>query len=1507
MDLTSQLDIIENKPANTILNYGIRISATAKISAYYEVEGKRGLNYFNPEIFSLKGAISKGWKFLIPGQTRFANGSYNPQPKNGFVIVATEDSTAVDITLTNADVFGHQPNTTFTLVLNKGQTYAVVAAGIEGNLHLAGSSVKASKPVCITIYDDSIGPPTGCRDLVGDQILPESSNGNEFIIVRGALSVNNVVGDYYYILATVDGTTVSVNGKQLTTLKRGDIYEGLLTDPSAYVVTGNPVYLYQLTGTGCEMASADLPNIRCTGSQLVSFVRSASTPFYLNLLCKNTETGSFLLNGQPGIITANLFDPVPGTNGSWMAARISRNNLINIDNLVTAGAPTVVANTSGLFHLGFLNGLSGSVFGYFSNYGIITLSPVITSTQCVGTDIQLSSTLISNTTYQWKGPNNFSSALYNPVIPKPATNNSGTYYVTANQQGCGSFTDSVIVTVNPTPTAVVTGADSICYGNSKTLSLRLTGRPPWNVVYSNGTRNDTLKNIGASPYALQVAPAATTKYSIKTVTDANTCFLGPVNSPVDTAVTVAVKSLPVATIAGNGSTCMAPGKTIDVNLSGRSPWRIIYSFAGKTDTVQQVNQPVYSFSMVPAASGVFTIISVADASGCVNDTLKQSTIVYPQPKASFSWKNELCLRDTIRLTDQSDGKGNSIVRWRWNFGNGATDTIQNPAYVYADSGRKTLQLFVYTDKGCVSDTATRQLMVDPLPVAAFKLSSPLCETRAVGFTDQSTTKAGTITRWNWNFADGSAKDTGNGTAFNKTYNTWGVYSVHLLVATDKGCKSDTTIQNIKISPLPQPGFILPQVCLDDASAQFTDTTKIADSSQLQNAYLWNFNAGIPAVSPAPNITQSVLKNPSVKYNKAAYYQVSLTITSKDACAVTLTRQFTVNGTKPNASFEVKKPGGLCSNDSVRISNTSTVDFGTVTRLEIYWDALGAPNTKFTDEDPYPGKQYAFRYPDFQSPASVNYTIKMVAYSGSASSCSNAGSQTITVNRSPKVSFVTIPGICNEAAARQITQTGFDGRVPGTFTYSGNGVNAAGLFDPQAAGAGTFPVKFLYTSDKGCQDTATMPVTVWPTPAAKWGISSPVCEKNDPLFADSSLANYSRIIQRKWDYGDGNTATRINAGSFSHRYDTAGVYRVRLQVVTDSGCTSPWNVQPVKVNYLPGVTFTLPVICLPDGSGQFNNLSSIKDSSGSLFSYLWNFGDPNDPSFSTLKSPVHRYTALGPYAVKLKVTTKDGCTDSLTSQLTTVYPQPKAGFSATPDTICLAGTIHFKDGGDGISSAAVRWVWDLANGTGSALQHPVKQFADSGVFKISYYFFNGQGCVSDTASKLVTVFPYPHLVLGPDLKMLDGGTVTIKPKFYFGRALQFKWTPAIYLNSDTAINPQSSPPDDITYKLTLTGSGGCAVSDTIFIKVLKHPEVPNAFSPNGDGINDTWKIRYLESYPGATVDVFDRYGQTVFSAVGYDVEWDGTLKGKPLPVGTYYYIINPKNGRQLISGSVTIVK
>jgi gliding motility-associated-like protein len=84
-------------------------------------------------------------------------------------------------------------------------------------------------------------------------------------------------------------------------------------------------------------------------------------------------------------------------------------------------------------------------------------------------------------------------------------------------------------------------------------------------------------------------------------------------------------------------------------------------------------------------------------------------------------------------------------------------------------------------------------------------------------------------------------------------------------------------------------------------------------------------------------------------------------------------------------------------------------------------------------------------------------------------------------------------------------------------------------------------------------------------------------------------------------------------------------------------------------------------------------------------------------------------------------------------------------------------------------------------------------------------------------------------------------------------------------------------------------------------------VPNTFTPNGDGINDTWQIKYLDTYQNCSVRIFTRWRQMIFSYIGYGIPWDGTYKGPALPTGTYYYVIDLNNAGKLISGFVAIIR
>jgi len=84
-------------------------------------------------------------------------------------------------------------------------------------------------------------------------------------------------------------------------------------------------------------------------------------------------------------------------------------------------------------------------------------------------------------------------------------------------------------------------------------------------------------------------------------------------------------------------------------------------------------------------------------------------------------------------------------------------------------------------------------------------------------------------------------------------------------------------------------------------------------------------------------------------------------------------------------------------------------------------------------------------------------------------------------------------------------------------------------------------------------------------------------------------------------------------------------------------------------------------------------------------------------------------------------------------------------------------------------------------------------------------------------------------------------------------------------------------------------------------------IPNTFTPNGDGFNDLWNITALQGYPTCTVNIYNRYGTLVYNSVGYPKAWDGNYNGSALPVGTYYYIIDLKNGKKKLAGPITILR
>lgn len=1096
---------------------------------------------------------------------------------------------------------------------------------------------------------------------------------------------------------------------------------------------------------------------------------------------------------------------------------------------------------------------------------------------------------------------------------------SGTFNYTVNTTGpclTPSLNGTITVTADGTVTlSSAAGSDNqtICINTPvATITYAVGGSGTGGSVTGlpagiTGTYAGGVITISGSP-----SVSGTFNYTVNTT--------GPCVTPSKTGtITVtpdATLNLTSAPGTNNQTRCInTPISTITYSVGGSGtggsvaglPTGVTGTFAGGVITI----------TGTPTVSGTFNY-TVSTTGPCVTPSANGTITVTGDATVSLSSgaptaAQELCMNSVltnITYAVSGSGTGGNVT----GLPAGVTGTYSGG--VITISGSPTVSgTFNYTVTAtgpCAPATATGTIIVDALPTSNFSNTVPSCETRTLNFTDLSVPNTGSNVTWTWTFGDASLPVTINAPAspnVTHTYAAAGTYNVSLVVTTDKGCVSIQPARPVTINTRPQAGFIVPDVCINDVATVFTDTSHSVPANSWDPAgWYWNF--GDPGSGAA---NTSTTQNGSHLYTAIGPYNVMHVSTTAAGCKDTVYHTIFINAADPVADFAINSPANLCANDSVAITNLSTVSQGNVTRLEIYWDVVGAPGTFQTIAGPVPnGLIIRHKYPTLTT--TRNYTIKMIAYSGTI--CFTNKVVNITVNAAPKTQFLPMATVCFDAAPFQITQASETGGVPGSPLYSGPGVSATGIFTPSAVAPGsTNTIKYLYIATAGgCRDSVTQTISVWDTASAKITVAPITCEKSAISFNSNTStipAGAGSITNWSWNFGDpgsgaNNTST---AASPSHIYNTWGSYNVSLQVGTSNGCKSTTRTIPVKVNPLPAPDFALPAsACLPSASVVFNNNTTVPDGSTPA-SYAWNFGDPGSGAnnTSTSTTPTHIYNSAGPFTVTLQATTNNGCVNSVTKPLTTIHPQPLASFDVDKVDVCIGGSLNFTSTSNPLDGTITQYNWNMDNSDVRTLPSFTYTYPVTGVYNVSLYIFNSNGCRSTTATKTVSVNPYPVANAGPDKFMLQGGQVTLTPVLVTNMNVNYSWTPVTYLANPRIANAVASPPDDITYTLTVTSDKGCSRTDDVFIKVLKAPAIPNIFSPNGDGIHDTWVIQYLESYPGCTVDIFNRYGQQIFHSEGYTKPWDGTIKGKPVPVGTYYYIVDPKNGRKQMSGYVDVVR
>ena len=921
----------------------------------------------------------------------------------------------------------------------------------------------------------------------------------------------------------------------------------------------------------------------------------------------------------------------------------------------------------------------------------------------------------------------------------------------------------------------------------------------------------------------------------------------------------------------------------------------VYSGAG-TDAAGNFNP------MIAGVGNHFIKYKYTSLIGC-SDSIISSINVFPKPNSKFGYKKDICLGDSIRFKDSATISSGKIKDWNWNFGDLTTllRTDSNAFFkTYATANTFTVKLVAISDSACISDTFSLPVLVSQRPLSTFTVSQRLCSDTIVTFTPTSSFGNGTILNWYWNFANTQTLTATNSNAVSTTYLTPGNYTVKHAVDAGIGCVSDTAFQTFTIYANPITDFTFTNGCLQDSTVNFTDATNISDAQSF--SWSWNF-ADANATITNPNT--SVLQNPSHRYTAYGTYPVKLTTTTVNGCSHTKIKNYSVSGFLPTVNFTVANENSLCSKGLVKLTNQTPIIIDSIYKVEIYWDFIGQPTTFQIDLAPALGKVYTNQYPSFTTPANKSYTIKWKMFSKGG--CVAETTKVVTINAFADLSFGTLVGKCVNAGLSTISIATINNGLTGTGTYSGAGTDSAGNFNPVLAGVGYFPIKYTYVSSGGCIDSIQQFIRVFPKPSVGFIASNNICLKDSVLFTDTSKIISGTIKERYWDFGDATNTIKLNATPFYKTYAAFNTYNVKMYVVSDSTCISDTVNKDITIYPLPTVAFTLPNgVCMPAGEAKFTNQSTIANGSVTDLSYVWNFGDNTT---NPVINPTHYYTNNGPFVVKLQATSMKGCIDSLSQTLSAFYDQQIANFQIIGDTLCPNVPLLFKDLSTAPNSTVSQWVWNFGDGDTSNLQNPIKKYNSNNNYNISLIVKNPDGCVSNTFSLPLTIYKQPVVDAGPNIVTPEGVSVNLQTTINDPVAFKYLWTPSIYLNNDAILNPISTPIFTTTYKIYVYGGGGnCYATDSVKVTALKQLTIPNVFSPNGDNIHDTWDISFLNDYPNCKIEVFNRNGQIVLSSLGYGKPWDGRVNGIPLPIGTYYYIIElNKNGYTRLSGSVTILR
>ncbi|MBK7964934.1 MAG: PKD domain-containing protein [Bacteroidetes bacterium] len=451
--------------------------------------------------------------------------------------------------------------------------------------------------------------------------------------------------------------------------------------------------------------------------------------------------------------------------------------------------------------------------------------------------------------------------------------------------------------------------------------------------------------------------------------------------------------------------------------------------------------------------------------------------------------------------------------------------------------------------------------------------------------------------------------------------------------------------------------------------------------------------------------------------------------------------------------------------------------------------------------------------------------------------------------------------------------------------------------------GTYQVMHQVEDANGCKKDTTLDIIIFPRPSPQFTTSHECVGTAFSFLNTSTIPNGYSIANSFWNFGDGSPLdTNFHP---NHVFQSAGNYLISYTAESNNGCRDT-VMDSITVFPSPNVSFSSDTVC--EGNlTSLNNTSTIVN--GSIIGYEWNFGDQ---STSTQTNPQYIFPTGGIHFSTLVAMSDRGCIDSITQPVRVWWP-PQPMLQADVVEGCEPLPVSFVDLSTSLDGSVVNWNWDLGNGDTSSLQHPSTIYAEDGLYDIQLNVISSLGCSNDTVySEYIMVHPLPIASFRYDPS--EPSVFVPLVYFYDQSALATVWH---WNFGDTTFSSDQDPthkyknPGIYTVQLIVESEFGCLDTAWEVIDIKKDYAIwiPSAFTPNGDGYNETFNVKGF-GFGDFSMQIYNRWGALIFTSNEVIKGWDGTHQGEEAPQDVYVYKVDIKDdlgNPHTYTGRVSIVR